>query len=213
MEAFVNISDHWKGEVENRTDAIREEILKGMESGILDTKGLWKADYHEYVSSENANEWRTLIFKFFGIDRKEAHQEFPIISDALKLIPNLISAEVSFLFPGVRIAKHVGYSKMILRNHLPLIVPKGDLGIRIEDQTHVWQEGKLVSFNDSLEHEAWNLTEKVRIVLMFDIAQPGSKYSVKEICQYKLENLSDPTLLEYGSSEVWLRWFGQGYFS
>jgi len=70
----------------------------------------------------------------------------------------------------------------------------------------------LVSFNDSLEHEAWNLTDQIRIVLMFDIAQPTGEYSVEEICKYKLERLDDPALLEYGSKKDWLAWLDQGYF-
>jgi aspartyl/asparaginyl beta-hydroxylase (cupin superfamily) len=35
-----------------------------------------------------------------------------------------------------------------------------------------WEEGKLLIFDDTIEHEAWNDSGEDRIVLIFDIWRP-----------------------------------------
>ena len=92
---------------------------------------------------------------------------------------------------------------MILRSHLPLVVTKGDLGIKVGEEQRMWKEGELISFDDSLIHEAWNETSEDRIVMMIDIAKPEGIYSKDEICKYKIENLDDPFLLSLASKEQW----------
>ena len=39
--------------------------------------------------------------------------------------------------------------------HLPLIVPNG-CWLRVGNETREWEEGKLLIFDDSIEHEAKN---------------------------------------------------------
>jgi aspartyl/asparaginyl beta-hydroxylase (cupin superfamily) len=55
--------------------------------------------------------------------------------------------------------------------HLPLIVPKG-CWLRVGNETREWEEGKLLIFDDSIEHEAMNPTGELRIILLFDIWRP-----------------------------------------
>jgi hypothetical protein len=66
-----------------------------------------------------------------------------------------------------------------------------------------WVEGQLVSFDDSLIHEAWNNTSEDRIVMMIDIAKPNGMYSKEEICSYKINKMDDPFLLSLASKEEW----------
>ena len=77
----------------------------------------------------------------------------------------------SLLQPGTRIPPHNGFMNARLICHLPLIVP-GDCGLRVGNDTHVWEEGKLVMFDDSIEHEAWNMSRELRVVLIFDVWKP-----------------------------------------
>jgi aspartate beta-hydroxylase len=37
---------------------------------------------------------------------------------------------------------------------------------------HVWQEGRVVVFDDTYEHEAWNRSRQTRVVLIFDLWNP-----------------------------------------
>jgi aspartyl/asparaginyl beta-hydroxylase (cupin superfamily) len=77
----------------------------------------------------------------------------------------------SLLRPGTRIRPHHGYTNARLICHLPLIVP-ADCALRVGNETRPWREGELVVFDDSMEHEAWNLSREQRVVLLFDVWRP-----------------------------------------
>lgn len=82
------------------------------------------------------------------------------------------------------IKPHYGPMNLRLRIHLPLIVPsdtKPDAfsskpqtkcGIRVGDQIRSWEEGKAIVLDDSYEHEVWNETKEVRVVLLLDVWHP-----------------------------------------
>ncbi len=55
--------------------------------------------------------------------------------------------------------------------HLPLIVPPG-CGFRVGGETRLWEEGQLLIFDDTIEHEAWNEGQSERVVLIFDVWHP-----------------------------------------
>lgn len=77
----------------------------------------------------------------------------------------------SRLEPGAHIPPHTGMLNSRLICHLPLIVPAGGW-LRVGNETRAWQRGKLLIFDDSIEHEARNASDEVRIVLIFDIWRP-----------------------------------------
>jgi aspartate beta-hydroxylase len=58
-----------------------------------------------------------------------------------------------------------------LVGHLPLIIPE-DCALVVGGEQHVWQEGRVVVFDDTYEHEAWNRSTSLRVVLIFDIWNP-----------------------------------------
>lgn len=209
MEAFYDIQNPWAKELEEKADIIRTELENLLETG---DRGKWTFAHPEYVQTINRTKsWKTFTFRFFGINHLENRALCPQTSDIIESIPEVISAEFSLLHPQTHILPHKGYSRMILRNHLALIVPEGNLGLRVADETRTWKHGKVLSFSDHLEHEAWNKTDELRAVLMFDIPHPETTYSAPEICQYKLEHLSDPFLLEIAPKDQWLAWLKQGY--
>ena len=77
----------------------------------------------------------------------------------------------SLLRPRARIAPHTGVQNTRLVCHLPLIVPPG-CGFRVGNEIRQWEEGKLLIFDDTIEHEAWNDSGEDRMVLIFDIWRP-----------------------------------------
>jgi aspartyl/asparaginyl beta-hydroxylase (cupin superfamily) len=77
----------------------------------------------------------------------------------------------SMLKAGARIAPHTGMFNTRLICHLPLIVPTG-CRFRVGNEVREWEEGKLMIFDDTIEHEAWNEGPDDRIVLIFDIWRP-----------------------------------------
>ena len=55
--------------------------------------------------------------------------------------------------------------------HIPLVVP-GECRLRVGAETREVVEGKAMIFDDSFEHEAWNDSNSVRAVLLFEIWRP-----------------------------------------
>ncbi len=55
--------------------------------------------------------------------------------------------------------------------HLPLIIPDA-CGIRVGFEQRQWHVGEVIVFDDTIEHEAWNLSDELRVVLIFDVWNP-----------------------------------------
>lgn len=77
----------------------------------------------------------------------------------------------SALKPGVHIPPHNGATNARLTVHLPLVIPP-DCALRVGDETHAWEPGRLVMFDDTIRHEAWNHSDRLRVVLIFDVWHP-----------------------------------------
>ena len=89
-------------------------------------------------------------------------------------IPTHGAAGFSLLKPQSRIRPHRGYAGRFLRCHLPLATPKGDCALRVESEIRGWQRGECIIFDDRLEHEAWNLTDEPRMILLIDFVPPNA---------------------------------------
>jgi aspartyl/asparaginyl beta-hydroxylase (cupin superfamily) len=77
----------------------------------------------------------------------------------------------SILRPGTHITPHHGMLNTRLICHLPLIVPPG-CRLRVGNEVREVEAGKLMIFDDSMEHEAWNDGPSVRVILLFEIWRP-----------------------------------------
>jgi aspartyl/asparaginyl beta-hydroxylase (cupin superfamily) len=78
------------------------------------------------------------------------------------------NAMFSLLAPNTRIPPHHGVANTRLVCHLPLIVPPG-CGFRVGAETRAWRPGEAFVFDDTVEHEAWNESGELRVVLIFDL--------------------------------------------
>jgi aspartyl/asparaginyl beta-hydroxylase (cupin superfamily) len=77
----------------------------------------------------------------------------------------------SLLRPGARIPPHSGLVNTRLICHLPLMVPP-ECGFRVGNDTRTPVEGKAWVFDDTIEHEAWNRSDRTRVILLFEIWRP-----------------------------------------
>ena len=84
------------------------------------------------------------------------------------------SALFSTLEPHKHIPAHKGPYNGVLRLHLGLIIPepRNQAAIRVDDQVLHWEEGKAMVFDDAFEHEVWNRTDGLRLVLFVDFVKP-----------------------------------------
>lgn len=191
-------------------DVIKSELLNLINSNH---EQQWLRTFPDYVKSEKNKAWKVFSFVFFNMKFLKNAQLCPKTAEIIYNIPEIISCDYSYLDANAHILPHQGYSRMILRCHLPLVVPNEELcAIRVGDETMHWKEGDLIIFDDSFEHEAWNKSNEKRIVLMFDIPNPLWGYSALEISKYKIENLQDPFLLSLATKEQWLNSFSNKQF-
>jgi aspartyl/asparaginyl beta-hydroxylase (cupin superfamily) len=89
------------------------------------------------------------------------------------------NAMFSLLAPRTRIPPHTGVANTRLVCHLPLIVPP-DCGFRVGATTREWEVGKAFVFDDTIEHEAWNDSDELRVVLIIDLWAPALSASERE---------------------------------
>jgi aspartyl/asparaginyl beta-hydroxylase (cupin superfamily) len=82
------------------------------------------------------------------------------------------NAMFSLLAPRTRIPPHTGVANTRLVCHLPLIVPDA-CGFRCGATTREWRIGEAFVFDDTIEHEAWNESDQLRVVLIVDLWQPS----------------------------------------
>ena len=81
------------------------------------------------------------------------------------------NAMFSLLAPRTLIPPHVGINNARLVCHLPLIIPEG-CWFRVGAETRYWKPAEAFVFDDTIEHEASNPTDELRIVFIFDVWHP-----------------------------------------
>jgi beta-hydroxylase len=95
----------------------------------------------------------------------------PRTAAALAAVPGLVNAGFSRFAPGTRLDRHAGELRGVLRCHLPLAVPAGDLGLEVDGVVLRWREGECFVFDDTVAHTAWNLGHGDRTVLLVTFAR------------------------------------------
>jgi aspartyl/asparaginyl beta-hydroxylase (cupin superfamily) len=81
------------------------------------------------------------------------------------------NAMFSLLAPNTAIPPHVGVSNARLVCHLPLIIPDA-CWFRVGAETRHWKRGEAFVFDDTIEHEALNPSDQLRVVFIFDVWAP-----------------------------------------
>lgn len=171
----------WLGQIEAHTDAIRAELQAllaeddpgilpyvSMEPGTPDNK--WSALDHSLA-------WGALHLWKDGkrddavcarVPRTAAAVEALPLSDLPGRTPTVF---FSLLQPGTHLPPHTGVSNVRTIIHLPLIVPEG-CAFRVGGETREWKVGEAFAFDDTIEHEAWNRSVRLRAILIFDVWNP-----------------------------------------
>ncbi|MDI1297270.1 MAG: aspartyl/asparaginyl beta-hydroxylase domain-containing protein [bacterium] len=129
--------------------------------------------------------WGAFHFWQGGAVVAENAARCPAVMAALALAPRPVIAGRSpmalwsLLKPGTHIAAHHGMLNTRLICHLPLVV-SDDCALRVGAQTRAWEPGKMLIFDDSIEHEAWNRGRETRVVLLFEIWRPEIAFEERE---------------------------------
>jgi aspartyl/asparaginyl beta-hydroxylase (cupin superfamily) len=170
----------WAPALEAATPAIREELEALLAQG---------ADFRPYVEGDKDRphrdfhgmhgdpSWTAFYLWKDGALVPENAARCPRTVEAMGSVPlsrvgrRTPSVLFSLLRPGAHIPPHHGMLNCRLICHLPIVVPPGGW-LRVGAETRPWEEGKLLVFDDSVEHEARNPADRLRVVLLFDIWRP-----------------------------------------
>ncbi|MDP9090152.1 MAG: aspartyl/asparaginyl beta-hydroxylase domain-containing protein [Pseudomonadota bacterium] len=96
----------------------------------------------------------------------------------------------SVFTPGTHLLPHRGVTNTRVVAHLPLMVPD-DCALVVGGEAHRWREGKVVVFDDTYEHEAWNRSAKTRVVLIFDLWSPYLTEAERSALAILIGDISD----------------------
>jgi aspartate beta-hydroxylase len=166
--------------LEAAVDVIREELRAVLSNGPDDLVPFLGTNSAEAVSTHlrgSSAAWDAFFFYRHGV-RDDAHcarcPRTIELLDSMSLVrvrDHAPETLYSVLRPGTHILPHRGVTNTRLVTHLPLIVPL-DCALRVGGETHVWEEGRCVTFDDTFEHEAWNNSDQTRVVLIMDSWNP-----------------------------------------
>jgi len=122
-------------------------------------------------------DWGAFFLWEYGVRNEANCARCPETAAALAALPRADlpgrapSAFFSVLKPHAHIPPHTGVSNTRAIIHLPLIVPPG-CRFRVGGETREWKIGEAFAFDDTIEHEAWNDSDDLRAVLIFDVWNP-----------------------------------------
>lgn len=179
----------WLPRVEAATDEIRAELIDVLEKD----EGL--VPYLRYPSGtpidqfaelNHSPRWSAFHFDYEGAANEANRARCPktaALIDTLPQpkLPGLSPASLfSILKPRTHIPPHTGVTNLRILCHLPLILPE-NCWFRCGSERRGWTMGEGFIFDDTIEHEAANDSDKVRVVMIFDIWNPFLTEPEKEI--------------------------------
>jgi hypothetical protein len=165
--------------LEEHAPAIRAELEQVLASDAwLPYRGVRgvRDEPIEHPTRGDESSWNGFFFYHpFRGRFPDNHARCPVTSRVVEALPGLCRRELalfSALTPGAVVPPHQGPFNGRLRVHLALTGSEGAF-LRVGTQIRQWQDGKVLVFDDSFEHQVCHTGSRVRVVLMFNVVQPG----------------------------------------
>lgn len=182
IEFFDRALFPWLAQLEAVSHEIRAELMRVL---VADRDGLQPyIDFHaglpidQFAQLNHSRKWSAYFLWNQGQPVPGHIARCPVTARTLEdVVPRCRvegrapTAFFSILDPNTRIPAHTGITNTRCTVHLPLIVPP-DCGFRVGSTTREWVADEAWIFDDTIEHEAWNLSDTPRAVLIFDIWNP-----------------------------------------
>jgi aspartyl/asparaginyl beta-hydroxylase (cupin superfamily) len=171
-QIFPNDLFPWTAHLAANWSAIRDEaqVLLRDRMSVPSIREI-SADHEKIALDEK---WRSFFFWGYGLRVAANCGRCPETARALEQIPGLLTALYSVMLAGAHVPRHTGATKAIVTAHMGLIVParREHCRMRVGDAAVVWEEGRIVIFDDMYPHEVWNDTDEDRIILMLHVKRP-----------------------------------------
>ena len=136
-----------------------------------------EAPVNQWGELNHSQKWTSLFLWRDGARQEDICERCPGTAALLESLPMARqpgfapTAVFSALQAHTHIPPHTGSANVRLLCHLPLILP-GPARFRVGNTTRDWKMGQAWVFDDTIEHEAWNDADALRVILIFDIWNP-----------------------------------------
>jgi aspartate beta-hydroxylase len=189
----------WVGAIEAATEEVRVELVEVMKDSAAFTPYVHSDPRRPPKAQEGMRDnldWSAFYLWKDGRIVAENAARCPRTMAALEHVPltrvrnRFPGVLFSQLRPGARIPPHTGLINTRLICHLPLIVPEG-CSFRVGNETRAWQEGRVLLFDDTIEHEAWNTSERTRVVLLFEVWRPELSEEERGLVRAMIEAIDE----------------------
>jgi aspartate beta-hydroxylase len=197
IEFFDRTMFPWLDPLEAAAPEIRAELLRVL---VADREGLQPyIDFpaglplDQFTELNRSRKWSAYFLWNQGQPQPAHIARCPVTARALEeVVPRCRvggrapTAFFSILDPNTRIPAHTGVTNTRLTVHLPLVVPP-NCGFRVGATTREWIPDRAWVFDDTIEHEAWNLSDTPRAILIFDIWNPLLTPAERDLIQTATE--------------------------
>jgi aspartyl/asparaginyl beta-hydroxylase (cupin superfamily) len=172
----------WLPEVEAETETIAAELTDVMSAERAELVPYIQYEQHQALAQwrplNQNRDWTAIHLIQNGETIKANAGHCPRTMALLARLPQPDipgagpNAMFSLLAPDTTIPPHVGVNNCRLVCHLPLVVPEG-CWFRVGAETRRWERGQAFLFDDTIEHEAANPSNQLRVVFIFDVWNPA----------------------------------------
>jgi beta-hydroxylase len=171
-QVFPNELFGWTPYLEGNSSPIRDEARELLRDPRSVPSIREISPDHRKIAVDD--KWRSFFLWAYGVRIDANCARCPETARILERIPGLLSAFYSVMLAGAHVPRHTGPTKAILTGHLGLIVPlrRERCHMRIGDHDVIWEEGRIVIFDDMYPHEVWNDTDEDRIILLLHVKRP-----------------------------------------
>ena len=171
---LYQVQGQWKNIREEAFGILRRNLFKPQPEGII-TRGKWGV-YNLYND---------------GIRIEENCLNAPLTCSLIEKIPQISNSPqirgcvtFSHMEAGTHASSHAGPTNSKLRIHLGLNTPPRPVNVtstanspckaRVANEYFTWEDGQMDIFDDSFDHEVWQLDplKRPRLILMMDMVHP-----------------------------------------
>jgi len=180
----------WLARLEAATDTICDELGVVLREDTGEMRPYVShpdgAPIQQWAELNHSPRW-SAFFLWEDGRRIDAHcARCPQTSALLETIPMLEmegygpTVLFSILSPHTHIPPHSSVTNARLVVHLPLIAPP-DCRFRVGNDIREWKYGEAWVFDDTIEHEAWNDSDSLRVIMMIDVWNPHLTPAEREL--------------------------------
>lgn len=180
-EFFDEAHFPWFADLEAATPLIQAELAALIADGDVALRPYVSlgdgTPENKWSALDRSLDWGACFLYEYGAPNHAVLERCP---DTARILRSLPLAQIprrapnvffSLLKPGKSIPPHTGVTNTRAIVHLALDVPP-DCGFRVGNDTREWVEGRAFAFDDTIEHEGWNRSDRRRAVLILDVWNP-----------------------------------------